>query len=307
MTHDEAFLQAIIDDPADDTPRLIYADWLDENAWRVADGKARKGTTSAGDEAAAHGDESTVRARAEFIRIQCELACHCLPLSPAVNGVRSAPLCLACVRETQRPDEHTGVRRRERELFLRHCHEWMPPTLEELRLVPALSGGGANFRRGFVAEISLTCADFAGGVCPACGGNGSVPDPELTATVDAHNRYIGCSHCHGTGRTPGVAGALFAAAPIEKVTLTDREASGYSQEDWRWILATEPIRTGDRHYRSYQDWIPERLARLLNPPRWEINHACYDSPATAHEDLSAACVKHGREQRKKLLASQPRS
>ena len=30
MTHDEAFLQAIIDNPDDDAPRLIYADWLEE-------------------------------------------------------------------------------------------------------------------------------------------------------------------------------------------------------------------------------------------------------------------------------------
>ena len=45
MTHDEAFLQAIRDEPEDDAPRLIYADWLDE-----------------------HGAE----ARAEFIRAQCE-------------------------------------------------------------------------------------------------------------------------------------------------------------------------------------------------------------------------------------------
>ncbi len=30
MTHDEAFLQAIIDSPDDDAPRLIYADWLEE-------------------------------------------------------------------------------------------------------------------------------------------------------------------------------------------------------------------------------------------------------------------------------------
>jgi uncharacterized protein (TIGR02996 family) len=40
-------LQAILEDPEDDTPRLIYADWLEEN-----------------------GDE----ARAEFIRLQCALA-----------------------------------------------------------------------------------------------------------------------------------------------------------------------------------------------------------------------------------------
>ena len=47
MTHDDAFLQAILETPDDDTPRLIYADWLDE-----------------------HGDV----ARAEFIRLQCRLA-----------------------------------------------------------------------------------------------------------------------------------------------------------------------------------------------------------------------------------------
>ena len=45
MSH-AAFLEAILAAPADDTPRLIYADWLDE-----------------------HGDPD----RAEFIRVQCEL------------------------------------------------------------------------------------------------------------------------------------------------------------------------------------------------------------------------------------------
>jgi uncharacterized protein (TIGR02996 family) len=30
MTHDEAFLQAVLEAPDDDTPRLIYADWLEE-------------------------------------------------------------------------------------------------------------------------------------------------------------------------------------------------------------------------------------------------------------------------------------
>src|SRR4051794_31473628 len=47
MTHEDGFLQTNIDNPDDDTPRLVYADWLDE-----------------------HGDP----ARAEFIRVQCELA-----------------------------------------------------------------------------------------------------------------------------------------------------------------------------------------------------------------------------------------
>src|SRR3954463_15201453 len=47
MTSEEAFVQAILADPEDDTPRLVFADWLDE-----------------------HGQH----ARAEFIRLQCRLA-----------------------------------------------------------------------------------------------------------------------------------------------------------------------------------------------------------------------------------------
>lgn len=45
MTHEEAFLKAILDDPDDDAPRLLMADWLEER-----------------------GD-----LRGEFIRVQCRL------------------------------------------------------------------------------------------------------------------------------------------------------------------------------------------------------------------------------------------
>ncbi len=47
MTHDEAFLRDVIEAPDDDGPRLIYADWLED-----------EGRTE----------------RAELIRAQCELA-----------------------------------------------------------------------------------------------------------------------------------------------------------------------------------------------------------------------------------------
>jgi uncharacterized protein (TIGR02996 family) len=50
MNHEQAFLQAIRESPDDDAPRLIYADWLEEQG-----GAARA-------------------ARASFIRIQCRLA-----------------------------------------------------------------------------------------------------------------------------------------------------------------------------------------------------------------------------------------
>jgi uncharacterized protein (TIGR02996 family) len=46
MTYDEAFLRSIVESPDDDTPRLVYADWLDDRG----------------------------NPRGEFIRVQCRLA-----------------------------------------------------------------------------------------------------------------------------------------------------------------------------------------------------------------------------------------
>jgi uncharacterized protein (TIGR02996 family) len=55
MTHADAFLQHILECPNDDAPRLIYADWLEEQ-----------------------GDAESI-ARAEFIRVQCALAGENVP------------------------------------------------------------------------------------------------------------------------------------------------------------------------------------------------------------------------------------
>ncbi len=55
MTHADAFLRDILAHPDDDAPRLIFADWLEEQ-----------------------GDANSV-ARAEFIRVQCALADGSVP------------------------------------------------------------------------------------------------------------------------------------------------------------------------------------------------------------------------------------
>lgn len=55
MNHEQAFLQDILAHPDDDAPRLIFADWLEEQ-----------------------GDANSV-ARAEFVRVQCALAAGKLP------------------------------------------------------------------------------------------------------------------------------------------------------------------------------------------------------------------------------------
>ena len=51
MSDESALLTAIIEHPDEDTPRLVYADWLDEHATSAAQ-----------------------RARAEYIRLEIEQA-----------------------------------------------------------------------------------------------------------------------------------------------------------------------------------------------------------------------------------------
>jgi uncharacterized protein (TIGR02996 family) len=62
MTDGDALYRAILDDPDDDAPRLVWADWLEE-----------------------HGDPD----RAEFIRLQCEWT-HLVPGHPRYAGLMAA-------------------------------------------------------------------------------------------------------------------------------------------------------------------------------------------------------------------------
>ena len=94
----EAFLRTARLDPDDDTPRLILADYLEEN------GEAD---------------------RAEFIRVQCQLA--------------------AWVPEAR---ERMALQRRERELLAGHRDEWLGP-------FAGWGQGHTRFRRGMIEAIVL--------------------------------------------------------------------------------------------------------------------------------------------------------
>lgn len=145
MTDHSSFLAAICADPDDDSLRLIYADWLEDQ-----------------------GDAD----RAEFIRVQCELFKR--RKGPGGQVSEDSPW-LANDRKYQ------ALRRRERELFEKHP-EWFH--IEGLRTkieVEALRRGpvgccnrhadymacdcmeeaiGIEVSRGFVDRIELACADF---------------------------------------------------------------------------------------------------------------------------------------------------
>ena len=97
MTRDE-LLQAVIENPDDDAPRLVFADWLEN-----------------------HGE----RERAEFIRVQIELAK--LPNE-----------------DNRRPE----LEQREREFLARNESEWIKP-LRHCVL-------SWTFHRGFIDEVAVT-------------------------------------------------------------------------------------------------------------------------------------------------------
>jgi uncharacterized protein (TIGR02996 family) len=122
MTHDEAFLQAILESPEDDTPRLVYADWLDE-----------------------YGRSD----RANFIRIQCEL--EKVPpghLPPPVLDRRER------TRDTVRSDARAELARRATLLLRKYGKKWAGPLSGMVHRW--------EFRRGFVEAVELGAGTFLG-------------------------------------------------------------------------------------------------------------------------------------------------
>jgi uncharacterized protein (TIGR02996 family) len=127
MTHEDAFLQDILEHPADDAPRLIFADWLEEN-----------------------GNSE----RAEFIRVQCAIAVDPFAHNPPPSNPRCA--CNLCT-----------LRRRERELLSDAVHwwDWLADfyritgrsAIEDLDHCSDSPHFAVRWRRGFVAEVTLPC------------------------------------------------------------------------------------------------------------------------------------------------------
>src|SRR5262249_23168737 len=97
-TMHQEFLQTIIQNPEDDAPRLVYADWLEE-----------------------HGDAD----RAEFIRVQCEIA----------KLDKSDP-------------RHLSLSERSSELHQAHRMEWAEPLSKLAKWF--------FFERGFIERIGIS-------------------------------------------------------------------------------------------------------------------------------------------------------
>jgi len=113
MNEREAFLRAVCENPDDDTPRLVFADWLQE-----------------------HGEEE----RAEFIRVQCEMA------RLAADDERREAL----VTRARQLQTHFGKR---------WLKELPVPNPENIHWVEAPDWlGGETFDRGFAGLLRVQTA-----------------------------------------------------------------------------------------------------------------------------------------------------
>jgi len=168
--HDHAaFLAAITASPDDDLPRLVYADWLDESG------------------------EPAAAARAEFIRVQCELE--------------------RCASDH---DRRMSLQKRERQLLKKHAAQW----LADLSAAQVLADRDPivdkrpvwQFRRGFLHSATVVAQRFAQvaetlyRVAPTvravflCQGSGSVESlirtPHLARVKELDlERMCSCERC----------------------------------------------------------------------------------------------------------------
>ncbi|MBM3981374.1 MAG: TIGR02996 domain-containing protein [Planctomycetes bacterium] len=138
MSDRDALLAAILANPDEDTPRLMYADWLDE-----------------------HGDP----ARAEFVRVQCELARledaeADLPESfgtSCAGGGQPWPVCWL----PHYTEDRLALLNKQSELLNAHSDEWrkgLPKYADNSHTNSAL-----RFRRGFVGHVMVSLGPLVKG------------------------------------------------------------------------------------------------------------------------------------------------
>jgi uncharacterized protein (TIGR02996 family) len=284
MTQYADLLRAVLDDPADDAPRLIMADWLDEQG---------------------EGD------RAEFIRCQCALARDQFDDSECriLRGIDRPCVC-----------PHCALRRREEELLGAHGLDWVLPVARAFSVSEEPGRHAGNryrhigtrklsldddghtcvalaWRRGFVAVVRCRMEDWIGKGCKVCLGNGYTC-LHIIGVGGKPGPREDCPHCDATGRVNAHGPAIVLAHPVERVEVTDREPYlNLAGTRWYWFrdFGVVDVRT-------------EQAADFLSLPVFSLlegapdasrddpypDGSYYPTRAAALDALSAALLAHAK-------------
>lgn len=173
----DALYATVLAHPDADLPRLVLADWLEEN-----------------------GQEE----RAEFVRVQVELAA-----AEQETGVYDTPIAF-CQREWQLWAGNCSTWFGN--LYATHACVGI-----RLDPNPRPTDRHILVRRGFPAEVRGPLAWLLGGECGVCGGRGYRFEQTPAQRGTTRVMELRCPACSGTGRTPGHLAGLVRKWPIEKV------------------------------------------------------------------------------------------
>jgi uncharacterized protein (TIGR02996 family) len=266
MSDDADFLRAILDEPDDDGPRLVYADYLDLD-----------------------GDPPQPE-MAELIRVQCDIARLIALGAHEGETCNVTGPCGDCHREG------AVFRLRERELDLLNWfatedmavffglpnHSTLHATTKGLTCIGL--GVELYMTRGFVAEVRAPLAALVGGECERCD---VAPGVRRYATHSGDWIEDDCNECGGTGRTPGILRRLVREQPVERVVATDREPA-HEAELGEWFWSDE--RSGETGSHVLPHDLFESV-RVANGEYAGVVATGFDSPASAHDFLSAALLR----------------
>lgn len=311
MTDFDRLLAAIRDNPGEDAPRLVWADWLEENAGTVAcaacKGEGKIGVGNNGNPYMATCDECNGSRRvsdgraelAAFVRVQVRIAE--LNRGYQESGHSSGGPMRGCV-------ETSKLIARERELWPAvHQHLPIGSCFENSARWTGEAGESRGhplilIRRGLPAVVRCTLAEWMGGTCERCGGARLVQRvPPREANYDAMGSVENCPACGGTGRTPGIGPRLAQRWPIVAVEVTNREPSDGSVTRWNgfaggygWFRVE--VFPGNPNER--EDLPKEVFDRLTGGQiiDKDTNWRVYDSEHAARAALSDALIAWARGQ-----------
>lgn len=270
-----ALLHSILANPADDAPRLIYADWLDEQTPRKSlcdqckglGGKRREGTHLNGRNrfdpcslCSGSGQVTDgIHERAEFIRSQifCSHYTDCPTRLKDMATERPLPLrCGVC----------DYCKNRRRAEFLSHHFLHLPeaitaygfcldPTPPDGEMIVPNDGITVLVRRGFVSEVHLPLAQFL-----------------------QHARTIA------------------ATQPVMRWVLTDREPEEVHRDKWGWYIQYNV--NGPSTSEHEKSWLTPEFSGFIEIQRTLTNIERFskvkDTREEALADLQRFCYDWAR-------------
>ncbi len=185
MNYDErALLDTVIAYPTEDLPRLVYADYLEETATRsmceACDGTGQVPTERGRIKvcsACTLGYVSDGRAeRAEFIRIQCELASMGYPGPLSMSVARASTLAAEPLTV---PDSAAALSDRSCAILV----EW-GVTWGDVKSMTVWS-------RGFIDEVRCDYSWWYGTPCGRCSATGDAGIVQYKQCLHCENGYVG--------------------------------------------------------------------------------------------------------------------